>query len=136
MFKCPACKKLSVKKAIKSIIKTSYDNQVLKLLDKLCSACQLSAVAKLGNHPSDCKINELYSIVNGLLTSSEIRTIREQLNLKQKDAARLCGGGVNAFSRYELGKSVPVRATSNLLRLLSRHPDEIEYLMDFCPDEQ
>jgi len=129
MDKCPACKK----KAVSTVLQPNkkYNNKVIKLLNKLCSQCQANEIQRLGNRPNDKDIKELYAIVNGLLTSAEVRQIRKNLNLTQKEAARICGGGPNAFSRYERGEAVPIRATSNLLRLLNRYPSEVEFLLSF-----
>lgn len=54
--------------------------------------------------------------------SQEIRRIRRKLGLSQVAAARLTGGGHNAFSRYERGEAVPMVAIVNLFRLLDKHP--------------
>jgi HTH-type transcriptional regulator/antitoxin MqsA len=58
----------------------------------------------------------------------DIRRIREKLNLTQAQAAKLTGGGHNAFSRYERGEAIPMPAVMNLFRLLDRHPDLINEL--------
>jgi HTH-type transcriptional regulator/antitoxin MqsA len=42
--------------------------------------------------------------------SEEIRRIRRKLGLTQRQAARLTGGGHNAFSRYERGEATPMPA--------------------------
>ena len=55
--------------------------------------------------------------------SKEIRRIRRKLNLSQAQAARLTGGGHNAFSRYECGEATPMPAVINLFKLLDKHPD-------------
>ena len=55
--------------------------------------------------------------------SHEIRRIRRKLGLSQIEAARLTGGGHNAFSRYERGEAAPLPAVINLFRLLDRHPE-------------
>ena len=39
-----------------------------------------------------------------------------------QEAARLTGGGHNAFSRYERGEASPLPAVVNLFRLLDKHP--------------
>ena len=36
-----------------------------------------------------------------------IVTVRKKLNLDQRQAAEIFGGGINAFSRYETGKTKP-----------------------------
>jgi len=52
-----------------------------------------------------------------------IAKVRRKLDLDQRKAAELFGGGVNAFSRYENGKTKPPLALVKLFRLLDRHPD-------------
>jgi HTH-type transcriptional regulator/antitoxin MqsA len=52
-----------------------------------------------------------------------IATVRKKLNLGQKEAADIFGGGVNAFSRYENGKTKPPLALVKLLKVLDRHPN-------------
>ena len=55
-----------------------------------------------------------------------IEHIRKKLALDQREAAEIFGGGVNAFSRYELGKTKPPLAFVKLLRILDHHPDLLE----------
>ena len=52
-----------------------------------------------------------------------IASVRKKLALDQKDAGEIFGGGVNAFSRYENGKTKPPLALVKLLKVLDRHPD-------------
>ena len=61
--------------------------------------------------------------------SREIRRIRRKLGLSQAAAARLTGGGHNAFSRYERGEAAPMPAVINLLALLDRHPELVKELI-------
>ena len=58
--------------------------------------------------------------------STELARIRKKLKLSQKQAAAIAGGGINAFSRYEHGKSKPVAAVVNLFRILDKHPELVE----------
>lgn len=51
-----------------------------------------------------------------------ITNVRKKLKLDQREAAELFGGGVNAFSRYENGKTKPPLALVKLFKLLDRHP--------------
>ena len=52
-----------------------------------------------------------------------IINVRKKLDLGQREAAEIFGGGVNAFSRYENGKTKPPLALVKLFKLLDRHPD-------------
>jgi HTH-type transcriptional regulator/antitoxin MqsA len=61
--------------------------------------------------------------------ASELESIRKRLKLTQAQAAKLTGGGKNAFSRYERGQAKPVAAVINLFKLLDKHPDLIKELV-------
>src|SRR5437588_12019986 len=61
--------------------------------------------------------------------SKEIRRVRRKLGLSQVAAARLTGGGHNAFTRYERGEAMPMPAVVNLFRLLDRHPELLKDLV-------
>lgn len=52
-----------------------------------------------------------------------IVSVRKKLGLGQREAAEIFGGGINAFSRYETGKTKPPLALVKLFKLLDRHPD-------------
>ncbi|MCW5600440.1 type II toxin-antitoxin system MqsA family antitoxin [Nitrosomonas sp.] len=60
--------------------------------------------------------------------AAELVRIRKKLKLSQAKAARLAGGGKNAFSRYERGQAKPVAAVTNLFKLLDKHPELIKEL--------
>ena len=66
--------------------------------------------------------------VDGLLTGSEVRTIRKNLQLSQAEAARLFGGGPVAFSKYESDDIAQSEAMDKLLRVASNVPATIEVL--------
>lgn len=52
-----------------------------------------------------------------------IMKVRKKLALDQREAAEIFGGGINAFSRYENGKTKPPLALVKLLKVLDRHPE-------------
>lgn len=52
-----------------------------------------------------------------------ITSVRKKLDLGQCEAAEIFGGGINAFSRYENGKTKPPLALVKLLKVLDRHPE-------------
>ena len=60
--------------------------------------------------------------------AAELVRIRKKLGLSQKEAAKIAGGGHNAFSRYERGEAKPLAAVVNLFRLLDRHPELLNEL--------
>jgi len=69
-------------------------------------------------------VREFNKQVNAAFVQPEfITSVRKKLRLDQKEAAEIFGGGANAFSRYENGKTRPPLALVKLLRVLDRHPD-------------
>jgi HTH-type transcriptional regulator / antitoxin MqsA len=58
-----------------------------------------------------------------IVDPSFIVHVRKKLDLDQREAADLFGGGINAFSRYENGKTKPPLALVKLFKLLDKHPD-------------
>lgn len=76
--------------------------------------------------PEDLKVTQVElqtnkARIDHLLTPVEIKAIRRRLKLTQASAAAICGGGKNAFSRYEHGEVPIPRSASILLKLLDRH---------------
>jgi HTH-type transcriptional regulator/antitoxin MqsA len=55
-----------------------------------------------------------------------IAKVRKKLSLDQQEAAEVFGGGINAFSRYETGKTKPPLALVKLLQVLDRHPELLD----------
>lgn len=55
-----------------------------------------------------------------------IAKVRKKRALDQREAAEIFGGGVNAFSRYENGKTKPPLALIKLLKVLDSHPDLLD----------
>ena len=61
-----------------------------------------------------------------IIEFSFIAKVRKKRALDQREAATIFGGGVNAFSRYETGKTKPSLALVKLLKVLDRHPDLLQ----------
>ena len=55
-----------------------------------------------------------------------IMKVRRKLRLDQREAGEIFGGGANAFSRYENGRTLPPVALLKLLKVLDRHPELLE----------
>jgi len=96
-----------------------------------CSACREAFLEKSDKEATDPLLVDFQARIDNRLTSGDIRRIRKKLDLTQKQAGEIIGGGPNAFSRYETGKAYPTKGTENFLRLLNRHPE----LLDELPKE-
>jgi HTH-type transcriptional regulator/antitoxin MqsA len=60
--------------------------------------------------------------------AAHVRKVRKKLNLTQEEAGRIIGGGRRAFQKYESGATPPSDAAVGLIELLSRHPEDLEFL--------
>lgn len=65
---------------------------------------------------------ELRAKVEGVLSPQHVASIRERLNLSQRRAGELLGGGPRAFQKYESGGQQVSVPMANLLRLLEKDP--------------
>lgn len=73
--------------------------------------------------------------VNSSLVDPEfIVETRRKLNLDQREAAEIFGGGINGFSRYETGKTKPPLALVQLLKILNNHPELIDEIRPKLPE--
>jgi HTH-type transcriptional regulator/antitoxin MqsA len=89
-----------------------------------CPACGESVLDAAESARTSAFMLEFNKQVNAAIVDPEfISTVRRKLALDQRQAAEIFGGGVNAFSRYENGKTKPPLALVKLLKVLERHPD-------------
>ena len=77
---------------------------------------------------SDAALKELRLEVENLLKPQDVKRIRAKIGLTQREAGTILGGGPNAFQKYEQDTVTVSKPMSNLLRVLERHPEEVEEL--------
>jgi DNA-binding transcriptional regulator YiaG len=81
---------------------------------------------------SSALIDRVHARHRGLLSGSEIRRMRERLNLTQKRLAALLGCGEKTLSRLENGDGYPSLLVNRILRLLDEgflSPPSLEAVM-------
>jgi len=61
--------------------------------------------------------------VDGVPSPETIRRVRNKLKLSQREAGALLKVGENAFDKYERGLVEPSGPTSQLIKVLDRHPE-------------
>lgn len=92
-----------------------------------CPACDEAIFDAAESRRISVFMREFTKQVNASIVDPEFITrVRKKLQLDQKQAAEIFGGGVNAFSRYETGKAKPPVALVKLFRVLDRHPDLLD----------
>ena len=89
-----------------------------------CSSCEEIVL----EHEEAKRVSDVMAAFNKQVNAAAvdpefIRSVRKKLRLDQKEAAEIFGGGVNAFSRYETGKTMPPVPLVKLLRILDSHPE-------------
>jgi HTH-type transcriptional regulator / antitoxin MqsA len=60
---------------------------------------------------------------HAILSPLVVRAIRERCGLSQREAARVFGGGVKAFEKYESGEVAPSSAMTRLSLLAAKRPE-------------
>lgn len=89
-----------------------------------CPACDESILDASESRRTMELMSTFSKQVNASFVDPEfIASVRKKLDLDQREACAIFGGGVNAFSRYENGKTKPPLALVKLLRVLDRHPE-------------
>lgn len=128
-MKCPACGAAELVRDTRDLPYTYKGERTLltAVTGDYCPACG----EVLFDHEQGDRYGELIRLfqrqVNAArIDPTDIARVRKKLALDQRQAAEIFGGGVNAFSRYENGKTRPPLALIKLLRLLDHHPELLD----------
>jgi HTH-type transcriptional regulator/antitoxin MqsA len=126
MMKCPFCKTGALKHSKRSLPYT-YKGESTRIRDVSGDFCGKCGEAVLGVDEST-RVNTAMLEFNKQVNAQHvdpgfIAGVRKKLQLDQRQAADIFGGGINAFSRYETGKTKPPLALVKLLKVLDRHPE-------------
>jgi len=123
-MKCPVC---GAAELVHDTRDMPYTYKGEAVTGDFCPAC---AESILDATESDRVMREMRAFskqVNAsIVDPGFIANVRKKLALDQREAAEIFGGGINAFSRYENGKTKPPLALVKLLRVLDRHPDLLD----------
>lgn len=130
-MKCPSCGAEALVHDTRSIPYTykGETTTIHAVTGDFCPACGEVVLNRTNGDRYSEMIGEFQRHVNASYVDPKyVARVRKKLDLDQRQAAELFGGGVNAFSRYETGKTKPPLSLIKLLQLLDRHPgllDEI-----------
>ena len=125
-MKCPACGASELVQSTRDLPYTYKGKTIVipSVTGEFCSTCGESVLAISESERVSAAMLDFNKSVNGDLADPFfIMRVRKKLKLDQKEAAKLFGGGDNAFSRYENGKTKPPLALLKLLALLEKHPE-------------
>ena len=125
-MKCPSCAMAELVHDTRDMPYT-YKGETTTLPEvtgDFCPACDEAVFDAAESRRVSALMREFSKQVNAAIVDPGfIADVRKKLALDQREAAELFGGGVNAFSRYENGKTKPPLALVKLLKILDRHPD-------------
>ena len=125
-MKCPACGAVELIHDTRDLPYT-YQGEtttICAVSADFCSACgeSITDMAETGRVMTEMQaFNE--QINAAMVDPGFIVSVRKKLNIGQREAAEIFGGGIHAFSRYENGKAQPPLALIKLFKLLNRYPD-------------
>lgn len=125
-MKCPACGAAKLVRDTRDLSHT-YKGETTTIPDvtgQFCPACDEAVLDADESARVSAAMLDFNKQVNAsIVDPAFIASVRKKLALDQREAAEIFGGGVNAFSRYENGKTKPPLALVKLLRVLDRHPE-------------
>lgn len=121
---CPLCGEGHVTPRTEATV-TEYHGQkgTVTLRYAECDVCGSEITGEADGRSNKRAVLRFRKLVDGLLTGTEIRAIREQYRLTQDQAAKLFGGGPVAFSKYENDDVSHSASMDSLLRLI-RYSEE------------
>jgi HTH-type transcriptional regulator / antitoxin MqsA len=125
-MKCPSCGAAELVRDARDIPYTykSESTVIPAVTGDFCPACGETVLEPDESVRASAMMLEFNKQVNASIVDPDfIASVRKKLALDQREAAEIFGGGVNAFSRYENGKTKPSLALVKLLKVLNRHPD-------------
>ena len=128
-MKCPECGAAKLVHDTRNLPYT-YKGQtttILAVAGDYCPVCGESVLNAAESARTSAAMLEFNKQVNASIVDPQfIASVRKKLRIDQREAAEIFGGGVNAFSRYENGKTKPPLALVKLLKVLDRHPDLLD----------
>ncbi len=135
--KCPICGEgtLGVEKK-KEQFEYKGRTLSLELARYTCDTCNESFFDNQEMKNYQKRIKDFQREADGLLTSDEIRQIREKHHLSQREFARILGIAEKSFTKYELGLVSQSKAMDNLLRVIDEFPDVLLFLRDSKEDKK
>jgi putative zinc finger/helix-turn-helix YgiT family protein len=126
---CPRCRTTMAER--RSILRVPVNGEEVSVPSALhlrCPKCDEVVLPSSAARRLQEDAIAVYRKKHGLLSADEIRAIREQFGLTQRELARLLHLGANTISRWESGRNVQTEAMEMLLRLLRDLPGSLAYL--------
>jgi HTH-type transcriptional regulator / antitoxin MqsA len=125
-MQCPSCENGTLVHDIRDM-NYSYKGEstvIPSVTGRYCTACDEMIMDAAESARTSVAMLDFNKQINAAsVDPAFITAVRKKLALDQREAAEIFGGGVNAFSRYENGKTRPSLALVKLLKVLDQHPN-------------
>lgn len=133
-MQCPICSSAELIYGTRDIPHI-YKSETIVIQDvtgDFCPACGETILEFAEANRVSKLMGEFRKQVNASIVDPKfIMNVREKLDLDQQQASEIFGGGHNAFSRYENGRTRPPLALVQLFRILDRHPELLTEIREF-----
>ena len=125
---CPSCGSVMRYEMREDSVEYKGHKKTFDVTGWWCTSCDEAIFEGSQLEVAERAFVELRAEVESVLLPEAIAKIRRRLNLSQREAGKLLGGGPRAFQKYEAG-AVPVSSPmNNLLVLLGNDPSRLEEL--------
>lgn len=125
---CPICEKEHEFKIVENPIKLSIKNEEVECLQKFYVCCETGEQIEFENgklaNENLLALRDAYREKHNLMTSKQIRNLREKYGLTQSELANILDWGEITITRYET-KQIQDEAHNDILFLLDSDPKEV-----------
>lgn len=118
MTNCPICNgKIEYRSEMTTYTYKSHTIEV-EQSGEYCSECEEAFLSPKDLKSTKLQIANFKREVDHFLTTNELKRIRKKLHLSQQDAAKIFGGGIRAFHKYETAEVTQSKPLDILFRLI------------------
>ncbi len=123
---CPECGGVMRCEKHDDLLSYKEQTKTIKTLGWWCTKCSEGILSGNDLVAHEQAFLKFKAQVDGVLSPTDVATVREKLGLSQRKASELLGGGPRAFQKYEVGTQAVSAPMSNLLRLLDNDPSRLD----------
>jgi len=125
---CPQCEEGKLRE-LKKDLKFNYKGDFKVFPNETvltCSVCDYEGLTSKANKKIEKDLTDFRRSIEGLLSSDEMKYIRENLCLNKKQMAELLALNDKTIGRYECGKIIQSQQIDKLYRIYIKHPSIVK----------
>jgi|GEM_PF-922881 len=128
---CPLCGSPDVREIVRERRVTMNGHDIVVPEDRgtECGRCGETYYTGAQSRIADRKLIDARRRAEGLLTSDDVRGLRQALRLSQAELEQAIGTGPKTVVRWENGTAVQSKAADDVLRLIALDPDNLRLLV-------